>query len=321
MKGIEGSQQDYGMRIYDPRAGRFLSVDPLTPKYPELTPYQFASNRPIDGIDMDGLEFFKKDNTSYRLDYKPLLKAPNVREGLGNAAHNTMAFIWNGTLGAVGEMSKGINNYLAGGYKETPSGNAVGSFNQWTSQAGDYHSRTPFKQQLRDFGNAATNLNNYELAFQLAITHKLAAPKLNVAGVTEKSAINLRVRLNSSQAVNETFTSQGYYAPYAVGTTVGEFEATSNLNNIVRLSGTTNVKGNWFTTMGEIKGLTAAQMKDKFSLKYEPTQMTPVTLNEGSTLRIGTAAPVKGFNANGGGFQIELLKGDAQYGTSVPLKK
>lgn len=52
----EGNQQDYGMRIYDPRVGRFLSVDPITRKYPELTPYQFASNRPIDGIDIDGLE-------------------------------------------------------------------------------------------------------------------------------------------------------------------------------------------------------------------------------------------------------------------------
>ncbi len=56
LKG-EGNQQDYGMRIYDPRLGKFLSVDPLTKEYPELTPYQFASNRPIDGIDMDGLEY------------------------------------------------------------------------------------------------------------------------------------------------------------------------------------------------------------------------------------------------------------------------
>lgn len=55
----EGNQQDYGMRIYDPRLGRFLSVDPFTSKYPELTPYQFASNRPIDGIDLDGLEWQK----------------------------------------------------------------------------------------------------------------------------------------------------------------------------------------------------------------------------------------------------------------------
>ncbi len=53
----EGNQQDYGMRIYDPRLGRFLSVDPITLEYPELTPYQFASNRPIDGIDLDGLEY------------------------------------------------------------------------------------------------------------------------------------------------------------------------------------------------------------------------------------------------------------------------
>jgi hypothetical protein len=40
---------------------RFLSVDPVTNKYPELTPYQFASNSPISGIDQDGLEFMKYD--------------------------------------------------------------------------------------------------------------------------------------------------------------------------------------------------------------------------------------------------------------------
>jgi RHS repeat-associated protein len=56
----EGDQQDYGMRIYDPRMGRFLSVDPLTKNYPMLTPYQFASNRPIDGNDLDGLEWAVK---------------------------------------------------------------------------------------------------------------------------------------------------------------------------------------------------------------------------------------------------------------------
>jgi len=56
-KDISAGAQDYGMRISDSRIGKFLSVDPLTPKYPELTPYQFASNSPISGIDLDGLEY------------------------------------------------------------------------------------------------------------------------------------------------------------------------------------------------------------------------------------------------------------------------
>ena len=51
-----GNSIDYGARINDPRLGRFLSVDPLTRKYPYLTPYQFASNTPIWAIDLDGLE-------------------------------------------------------------------------------------------------------------------------------------------------------------------------------------------------------------------------------------------------------------------------
>ncbi len=44
------------MRIYDPRVGRFLSVDPIAKEYPWYTPYQFAGNKPILSIDLDGLE-------------------------------------------------------------------------------------------------------------------------------------------------------------------------------------------------------------------------------------------------------------------------
>jgi RHS repeat-associated protein len=48
--------QDYGMRIYDNRLGKFLSVDPLSTSYPFYTPYQFAGNKPIKYIDLDGAE-------------------------------------------------------------------------------------------------------------------------------------------------------------------------------------------------------------------------------------------------------------------------
>lgn len=51
-----GNIYDYGFRIYNPRLGKFLSVDPLTSNYPWYTPYQFAGNKPIWATDLDGLE-------------------------------------------------------------------------------------------------------------------------------------------------------------------------------------------------------------------------------------------------------------------------
>jgi RHS repeat-associated protein len=51
-----GNSQDYGMRIYDPRLGRFLSVDPIGYDYPWNSTYAFAENEPISNIDLDGLE-------------------------------------------------------------------------------------------------------------------------------------------------------------------------------------------------------------------------------------------------------------------------
>jgi RHS repeat-associated protein len=53
----EGNQIDYGSRVYDPRIGKFLSIDPLSNTYPMLTPYQYAGNSPIAGVDLDGKEF------------------------------------------------------------------------------------------------------------------------------------------------------------------------------------------------------------------------------------------------------------------------
>jgi len=57
VKGV-GNQQDYGMRIYDPKIGKFLSVDPLNTEYPWFSPYQFAGNTPIQAVDLDGQEPF-----------------------------------------------------------------------------------------------------------------------------------------------------------------------------------------------------------------------------------------------------------------------
>lgn len=56
-----GNFYDYGMRGYDPRIGRFPSVDPLTKKYPWYTPYQYAGNKPVWKVDIDGMEENEED--------------------------------------------------------------------------------------------------------------------------------------------------------------------------------------------------------------------------------------------------------------------
>jgi RHS repeat-associated protein len=67
----EGDQQDYGMRVYDPRLGKFLSEDPLKKEYPWNSPYAFGENRVIDGVDLDGKEWkYYVDPTTIQLKIK-----------------------------------------------------------------------------------------------------------------------------------------------------------------------------------------------------------------------------------------------------------
>jgi RHS repeat-associated protein len=64
----ETEWQDYGMRIYEPRLGRFVSVDPLEKIYPQLSPFQFASNMPVMAVDLEGLEASEVVTNTYDSD-------------------------------------------------------------------------------------------------------------------------------------------------------------------------------------------------------------------------------------------------------------
>ncbi|WP_417266375.1 RHS repeat domain-containing protein [Brumimicrobium sp.] len=52
----EGNSINYKYRMHDPRIGRFFAVDPLADKFPHMTPYQFAGNKPIWSREIEGLE-------------------------------------------------------------------------------------------------------------------------------------------------------------------------------------------------------------------------------------------------------------------------
>ena len=54
----EANSLDYGARIYDPRVGRWMSVDPLVRKYPSLSAYNYVANTPLMAIDPDGKDVY-----------------------------------------------------------------------------------------------------------------------------------------------------------------------------------------------------------------------------------------------------------------------
>jgi RHS repeat-associated protein len=77
VKGL-GNQQDYGMRIYDPRVGKFLSVDPIKDNFPWNSTYAYAENGPIMSKDLDGLERINYQKTI--VDGKPHLTYTNTSD-------------------------------------------------------------------------------------------------------------------------------------------------------------------------------------------------------------------------------------------------
>jgi RHS repeat-associated protein len=91
----EGNQQEYGMRIYDGRIGKFLSVDPITSDYPFYTPYQFAGNKPIVALDLDGLEEWMANQ-----DFALKQKVAMVQLEQANAIANRPSFSTNNPANA-----------------------------------------------------------------------------------------------------------------------------------------------------------------------------------------------------------------------------
>jgi RHS repeat-associated protein len=69
-KDEETGTHHFKYREDDQDAGRFWSVDPLAAQYPWNSPYAFAENRVIDGIDLEGKEWIQNTTNNFTIKVK-----------------------------------------------------------------------------------------------------------------------------------------------------------------------------------------------------------------------------------------------------------
>jgi len=150
VKGV-GNQIDYGMRVYDPRAGRFMSVDPITQKYPQLTPYQFASNTPIWASDLDGLEANFSNAKMAKEEYIPgipkVLQFETFKNNVAASTYNTIVQDVQDVVN-VATNSKGRHEVIA------KYGSAILKVAQFSS--------APIDQQYASLKRYFSDINNVE---------------------------------------------------------------------------------------------------------------------------------------------------------------
>ncbi len=186
----EANQQDYGERIYDPRLGRFLSVDPLTTEYPYYTPYQFAGNDVIRNSDLDGSEpsseikkgfdFSKaKLNRIQYTDYGS--KGANIFFGLteGTAGMNTTVAAWNQVVNTAEDATNLVASSKGRKSVIVNYGSAIVKYSEWESQL---HKNPTFAiQRMQKFFTKPENLENIAAAvFLLYASHYIPTPGLKI---------------------------------------------------------------------------------------------------------------------------------------------
>src|SRR5690554_7477972 len=109
----QGNSYNFGARMYDPRVGRWLSIDRASNDYPEFSDYNFVANSPIIFIDPDGekIEFPKYPDAQK-------LKSALEKTESGKVLWNQMVesprkiHIYFGEAGSQDESKQKIRSYL-----------------------------------------------------------------------------------------------------------------------------------------------------------------------------------------------------------------
>ncbi len=121
--GFNGKEQDaettlyyFGARYYDPAASLWLGADPLLAEYPQLSPFQYCGNNPVNVVDPDG-RFMVFVNGFHAGNGGTPSYWGNFDSELMNAAGDQNAVYYDGAIGGAKNIlknRKAANRYRAG---------------------------------------------------------------------------------------------------------------------------------------------------------------------------------------------------------------
>ncbi len=210
LKG-EGNSVNYKYRMHDPRVGRFFAVDPLAHQYPWYSSYQFAGNKVIRFVELEGLEeqispYLEKN------DYKPVFKkgSGSFLQRLDNASYNILSVIPNLGVDAYNASSGIINNtyWMFTGQKQYDLHNdLVSPTAAYFTDNIDYHLETPALQQLEDTAEILTDMRTIEVIANLVLSKKVSSTTYK--NTTPKNPVYTVLHKNDNNYV-------GYQAVYQI---------------------------------------------------------------------------------------------------------
>jgi len=183
---------DYSARLMDPVLGRFSTVDPLCEKYPEISPYVYCHNNPVNIIDPEGLTDYSVNKEGYIYKTNPILDA--VRKFFGikdkddkliavNNKNNTLVM----PAGSVGEIKSYTDDKgnKVGDYFNVSNDKVAGKVDEFLSEnTGVEFSRIEYNNSKESDNIISTSHKKRTEAAGSLISNKLSSDGYNVSRLT-----------------------------------------------------------------------------------------------------------------------------------------
>jgi RHS repeat-associated protein len=301
-KDEESGMYYYGARYYSPWLCRFISVDPLAAKYPFYTPFQYAGNKPINFIDLDGREEFdimynrQTGEAFVRLvDYRS--QATNTGIKLNevtttNRRDPNFAIISTTDFSQFADIQGGYFDVIkvtsTGVYFLNPNGNPPKQMRDFSSIQ-ENSSGNPYQPDYSE--HLRFNPNNATQMRQVDVPQSTTFNMVKAAGGTPSTVQTYQITIPPSSTTATMTINAGMDSQISNSLVVTD----SNNNVVSTTASSTNPNGQVFDTVNltDVPGNT--------SITVQPGQTYTFTVTAGSTtpqdaynitVTIGTTNPV-----------------------------